>query len=645
MALSPDDIAASLAVNITTELFKSTYANLVEAEKWLRGKLKEADVLGLAARKYCNQLQERYSMVRILGMEKPVSLRDIYVNVNILEKITDRQRISLEALERLFDRDQRSFGVRRDMKSGEEAAATLDRFIVLGKPGAGKTTFLKYLLFQSLDGRAKTKRLPVFVSLKDFSDAGTPLLDYLTSELDCCGFPDARPFLVTALQNGKCQLLFDGMDEVSEVRQDAVIRELLHLSSKYPQNQFIISCRLAAYNHWFETFTDVEIADFSPAQIKQFISNWFAEEPKIAEQCWRLIAKDAPVRELATVPLLLTLLCLAFNETMEFPPNRAELYREALDALLKKWDSSRRIKRSDAYKHLSVKRKESMLSHIAAKTFQEGRYFIPQRQLEALISDFIQHLPRAREETLDPDSEAILKAIEAHHGIFTERAIGIYSFSHLTFQEYFTAQYIVEHVADGTLEKVAGEHLSDERWREVILLTACMLDSADSFLSLIKTQIDRIARKDGLEGLFAELDRIREQERKVPYPAVFTRCLALMNSIRTAAEVPYRGKHGLYLTKVAELLRAVERELPPMLDLGGSDAARGVMGELRRALKRARSNPEAIYFGPVARIDILKYNLGEYMRAYGLLLDCLGTECYVSRPVRKQLTSGLFAFT
>src|SRR5438067_6287634 len=42
------------------------------------------------------------------------------------------------------------------------------------------------------------------------------------------------------------------------------------------------------------------------------------------------------LRDLARTPLLLTLLCLAFNETLTFPQRRVEIYEEALDALLKK---------------------------------------------------------------------------------------------------------------------------------------------------------------------------------------------------------------------------------------------------------------------------------------------------------------------
>jgi predicted NACHT family NTPase len=41
------------------------------------------------------------------------------------------------------------------------------------------------------------------------------------------------------------------------------------------------------------------------------------------------------------------------------------------------------------------------------------------------------------------NSEAVLDALEAQHGLLIERAKGIYSFSHLTFQEYFAAQFLI----------------------------------------------------------------------------------------------------------------------------------------------------------------------------------------------------------
>lgn len=60
---------------------------------------------------------------------------------------------------------------------------------------------------------------------------------------------------------------------------------------------------------------------------------------------------------------------------MNFPKRRAELYKEALDALLKEWDSSHNIQRDTIYRGLSVELKQRMFADIAAESFEQGNYF------------------------------------------------------------------------------------------------------------------------------------------------------------------------------------------------------------------------------------------------------------------------------
>ena len=64
---------------------------------------------------------------------------------------------------------------------GLQAVEQYPKLMILGKPGAGKTTFLKHLAIQCVEGRFKPKLVPLFVTLKDFAEApGQPsLLEYL----------------------------------------------------------------------------------------------------------------------------------------------------------------------------------------------------------------------------------------------------------------------------------------------------------------------------------------------------------------------------------------------------------------------------------------------------------------------------------
>ena len=77
------------------------------------------------------------------------------------------------------------------------------------------------------------------------------------------------------------------------------------------------------------------MADFDEGQIKNFVNNWFADSPVKPDACLDDLENNDQLKELASIPLLLTLLCIAYEGTMNFPKSKAELYKEAIDALLK----------------------------------------------------------------------------------------------------------------------------------------------------------------------------------------------------------------------------------------------------------------------------------------------------------------------
>jgi predicted NACHT family NTPase len=469
-------------------------------------------------------IQERCSTMRVLDMTQPIQLtgdQGIYTHVNILEKLTSLRRLKIKDLLKKsnpeeFDR----FGLNRVTEKripGLEAVQNHRKLMVLGKPGAGKTTFLKYLAMHCIEGEFLTDRVPFFITLKDFAEtAGQPdLLDYLSRTLpnDPVGArhwaqtpshnlknhrPNAMP-IHGLLRAGRLLILLDGLDEVREEDTPRVIRQIREFSDSFAHNQFVITCRIAAKEYTFERFTEVEVADFDKDQIADFAQKWFqakgdAERATLFSQ---KLEQHKPIQELATNPLLLTLLCLVFETATDFPANRSELYKEGLDILLKKWDGSRKIERDQVYQKLSLKRKEDLLSQIALTTFTDKEYFIKQKHLEAQISDYIGNLPDAKTDpaALHLDSEAVLKSIAAQHGLLVERAKGIYSFSHLTFHEYFAAREIVSNPGTTSLPQLV-EHLTEKRWREVFLLTVGMMRNADELVKAIKEKTDRLLVTD-----------------------------------------------------------------------------------------------------------------------------------------------------
>jgi len=116
-------------------------------------------------------IQARCGTMRVLDMEQPIGLGDIYTSVNILEKLSGRRRLGLNEL--LQDCDLENFDrfllgqVRHERVPGLEAVERHNQLMILGKPGAGKTTFMKRLAILCNQGKFQPQRVPIFVTLKE----------------------------------------------------------------------------------------------------------------------------------------------------------------------------------------------------------------------------------------------------------------------------------------------------------------------------------------------------------------------------------------------------------------------------------------------------------------------------------------------
>jgi predicted NACHT family NTPase len=472
-------------------------------------------------------IQKRCGWMRVLDMTQPIGLNDIYTEVNILEKITGCRRLEIgQLLEKCNPEDFERFGLNQVVEKRVPGLAAVEKYsklMILGKPGAGKTTFLKRIAIQCKLGQFLADHVAIFITLKDFAEAPHQpnLLQYINDQFVINDISHLE-ITKTLLRQGRVIVLLDGLDEVKQAHNDRVSKEIRNFSTQYDANYFVITCRIASKEYTFEQFTEVEVADFDDKQIAEFATKWFKnKEPKKAEHFIQKLQGNQRIKELATNPLLLTLLCLLFGETTDFPSNRAELYEEGIEVLLKKWDGTRSIERTQVYRRLSLKRKEDLLSKIALETFVDCNYFFKERLVEEYMSDYIQNLPDAQTdpEALLLDSKAVLKSIEAQHGLLVERARGIYSFSHLTFHEFFTAREIKERSALGSLV----EHITDKRWQEVFLLTTALMLNANDLVVLMKQKIDSLLAIDGkLQEFLVWLD---EKARSVdtPYKPVAVR--------------------------------------------------------------------------------------------------------------------------
>jgi predicted NACHT family NTPase len=447
----------------------------------------------------CEAILENYSKIR-LPDDTRIDVDLLYVDVYVLEKLSSKRYASisglLEGVEQREGYERLALGQRQKRLPGQEIVRQFPRLMVLGKPGSGKTTFLRHLAVDCSKGKFFCDRIPVLIELRSLKEGNSfNLLNLIHREFGLAQQEQTQQIL----NQGKAFILLDGLDEVpSQVRQ-SVRDQIYEFAKEYGKNRFVLTCRTQTVEYIADHFEPIEVANFDAEQVKIFARNWFTATPETSgvAEGWtsRFVGKleeNQQIRELAVTPILLTLTCLLFTAQQDLPKKRSELYEKGIDLLLKQWDRFREIPRD--YQQLSVSAKQKLLSYLAFRKFEQPDNFIlfEQDEIQGYIAD---HLGIDAEE-----SEALLEAIEAHHGLLIERAQSIWSFSHLTFQEYFTARKIVatcnSYATNEPMMQGLVNHISEKRWREVFLLTVGMLDSADALLRLMKAQIDGLLATD-----------------------------------------------------------------------------------------------------------------------------------------------------
>lgn len=453
----------------------------------------------------CKAILDNYSKIRLPDNTR-IDVDRLYVDVYVLKKLSSQRYAlksrMLEGVKQREDDERLTLGQQQKPPLGQQIVRDFPQLMVFGKLGSGKTIFLQHLAVDCSKGRFFCDHIPVLIKLDSIQE-GNPfnLLNLIHREFGLAEQEQTQKIL----NQGKAFILLDGLDEVPGQLRQSVRDQIYEFAKEYRQNRFVLTCRTQTTEYIADNFQPIEVADFNPEQVKIFARNWFTAIPETSSQAEKFIKnfvgkieKDKQIRELAVTPILLSLMCLLFTAEQDLPNKRSELYEQGINLLLrqwnklKKWNKSRYISRD--YQQLSISDKKKMLSYLAFRKFEQPDNFIlfDQDEIEGYIAEYL----RIEAEK----SEAILRGIEAHHGLLIQRAQGFWSFSHLTFQEYFIARKIEmscnPYADDDPTLQALTNHVTEKHWREVFLLTVEMLPSADALLRLMKKRIDALVAAD-----------------------------------------------------------------------------------------------------------------------------------------------------
>ncbi|WP_181387087.1 HEAT repeat domain-containing protein [Streptomyces sp. Act143] len=478
---------------------------------------------------------------------RDLQLRSLYVSLRVTVDIPpgidphdlDRKLQSLEARRNDHDDDTQDAGARFSV--GERLADST-HLVVLGDPGAGKSTMLRwiataYLLrlksdpewsqLPDVDTLPDTDWLPLFIRCRDLDERRITgsLEDMIQHHLCDTEFSsdeatELTPLLLRRLREGRALLLIDGLDEISDTALRArFCRKVEKIHLGFPEAPIIVTSRIVGYREMglriTRGFEHVTVQDLTSEDKDDFARRWCvvtepsARRDSAAQELISDIHSTDRIERLTGNPMLLTTMALVKKKVGKLPSRRADLYREAVDVLLH-W-------RSDVDERMDPHEALPQLQYLAYAMCESGTQQIRQDEVIDVLERMRREFPAVHAVSRRSSVE-FLRRLERQTGILVEsghvrrdgRLVPVYEFRHLTFQEYLAGLALVarrypgrdrrislaDHVAALTSETsvvtTSMEHLDEvvsDNWREAIRLCVmtCNDDDVDSVLRAIAT--------------------------------------------------------------------------------------------------------------------------------------------------------------
>ena len=401
----------------------------------------------------------------------------------------------------------------------EDVIAGDAKLAILGEPGSGKTTLVRFLISQLIaDPETWDRRLsftsapvPILVTLRSVDPTRLPFRRQLAEVCVPDAIRDDVPsdLISDLVTRGSCVLIFDGLDEVTNLNDRRKVSRWIEqlAASDSAGNRYIVTSRVAGYREaplesGFSRFT---LCEFDLDDIQSFVMRWYESVSS------SVMSEDAPVRnrqvahftdrlldvmrekpgiqQLAHNPLLLTIVLLVYSNRARLPEERAKLYQECIDVLL---EHLQQAKLEESYRGafhelqaLRLDQRRDLLKTVALWLHENER---TEAGDEELIDKALSTLLPAMGCQLSV-AKPFLKETEERSGLIVQRAGGL-GFSHLAFQEFLAALALAESEDPvQAIDFLAGMRFHSW-WREVLQLYAALVPDGSRLIGRLLTEAD-----------------------------------------------------------------------------------------------------------------------------------------------------------
>jgi NACHT domain-containing protein len=367
------------------------------------------------------------------------------------------------------------------------------RTVILGDPGAGKSTFAEKLTHDIAERHIRDRgQVPFLVILRhfvaEFERGRQPLADHLAAvSAQPYNVPPPAEGIDYLLLNGRGVVILDGLDELTEVSlRGRVVQAIEGFMHRYPLAPIVVTSRRIGYHEVpldARHFREAQLCPFTCEEVAEYAGKWFALDESAPAAERRALAtsflRDTElVADLCANPLMLSMLCGMYAYERYIPRNRADVYEKCAVMLFDGWDRRRTIQARRFGVNL-----RGAVQYLAWQLLNrpDSDHSVTASELVAGLTGYF-HDRTADAAAAREEAEQFLDFCTGRAWVLTDiganRHEPRYSFTHRTFLEYFAADHLVR-ASDSEPARIFGQlrpRVDRAEWEEVSQLAVQLLD-------------------------------------------------------------------------------------------------------------------------------------------------------------------------
>ena len=366
-------------------------------------------------RSYLERTYDRYSKTKTILYKDPVSLRDFYVDATLVDlnhsPFTENEFI--------------------------DSIIRQKRIILSSSAGTGKSSVCKSILMRLTEEDKGI--LPIFIELRDLnSQKDSNIKDFIVKKISDIDSKFTTEHLEYSLKIGKILLILDGYDEIDINNKRKYEKEIVSLSSTHQNIHILISTRPDSNLNSWEEFYNYEVMPLSKESSLELISK-IKYDPIVKEKFYDDLDKKLfeTHQSFASNPLLLTMMLITYEQFAEIPSKIHLFYEQAFIALFIKHDSSKSLYKRQSNTGLPIDQFKKILSAFCISSYLDSNFSFTKTNLTKYVR-----------------TASKISGIKINTELFLRDLLDVvcmlqkdgshYTFTHRSFQEYFSAIFVSE---------------------------------------------------------------------------------------------------------------------------------------------------------------------------------------------------------